>query len=252
MSAQIGFVIATLNSEATIDRCLRSILVEQDLIPDVVIIDGGSSDATMTIVSNYAQWISIIVSEPDTGIYDAWNKGVRLLDSDWIGFIGADDYLHSDACTNLANAIAEQKNINYLSANLDIISSDGHVINTVGRCFEWVRFRRAMEVAHVGSLHRRSLFETYGLFDDSYHICGDYEFLLRIGTKIKPGYVNHTIGEMTAGGISYLSIKSLVESRRAKLSTCAASEWEATCDFFVVALKVITYRLLNRILSLRR
>ena len=76
-----------------------------------------------------------------------------------------------------------------------------------------------MNVAHVGSLHHRLLFERYGLFDESYKICGDYEFLLRPGSNLHAAYLDEITVNMSVGGISSASFQVFKEAERAKTAT---------------------------------
>ena len=94
---KISIIIATFNASATIKRCLDSIVPQLTEECELVIIDGGSKDSTNEIIDSYGDKIAIHVSEPDKGIYDAWNKGIRLSSGEWVAFIGADDVLLSGA-----------------------------------------------------------------------------------------------------------------------------------------------------------
>lgn len=93
MKKIISIIIATYNAEKTLKRCLNSIVSQKKDQLELLIIDGCSTDRTMDIVREFAESIDVIVSEVDKGIYDAWNKGIRLATGEWIMFLGADDYL---------------------------------------------------------------------------------------------------------------------------------------------------------------
>ena len=93
MKKIISIIIATYNAEKTLKRCLNSIVSQKKDQLELLIIDGCSTDRTMDIVREFAESIDVIVSEVDKGIYDAWNKGIRLATGEWIMFLGVSIYL---------------------------------------------------------------------------------------------------------------------------------------------------------------
>ena len=109
-------------------------------------------------------------------------------------------------------------------AQLDDVSSRARLISRngfsrmVGRPWTWSTFRHYMNVAHVGSWHHRRLFQQYGGFDDRWSICGDYEFLLRVGPALKAGFIDEVLVEMAAGGISQASTGGMRETLQVKLN----------------------------------
>ena len=89
----LSIIIATYNAGNTLDACLTSITKQKSSEIELLIIDGGSSDKTLDIIHSYGDKIDVLISEPDKGIYDAWNKGISHATGAWIMFIGADDIL---------------------------------------------------------------------------------------------------------------------------------------------------------------
>lgn len=81
---EISIVIATFNAAKTLERCLQSIVPQLTDATELVIVDGGSEDETLSIIKKYEQYVAYTVSEPDKGIYDAWNKGVKVAHGEWI------------------------------------------------------------------------------------------------------------------------------------------------------------------------
>ena len=90
---QISIIIATFNAAKTLERCLQSIISQKQQEVELLVIDGQSNDETLTILEQYREHIDVIISEPDRGLYDAWNKGIRKSQGAWMWFIGADDYI---------------------------------------------------------------------------------------------------------------------------------------------------------------
>ncbi|MDB5149463.1 MAG: glycosyl transferase family 2 [Mucilaginibacter sp.] len=222
-SAQIQFsiIIATYNSEKTLIRCINSIIEQNFKNYELIIIDGGSTDGTVNIIKQFDSNISSWISEKDKGIYDAWNKGVRMAKGEWITFVGSDDSLYFDALSNYHDFIRSLNNprLEFVSSKLDLVDVNNNYIKTLGLPWDWESCRRQNLIAHPGSLHNRLLFEKFGLFDDSYRICGDFEFLLRPGKEFKTAFMDKITVRMSQGGVSFNAGKLFTEHYRAVVST---------------------------------
>lgn len=199
-----SIIIATHNAAATLPRCLDSIRRQKEADVELLLIDAQSTDATLSVVEQNKDMIDYAVSEEDTGIYDAWNKGVRAASGQWILFLGADDYLLPGALDAYRRFfISSGTGYDYISAQLHYVDDRGNLLKTIGEAWNWKSFRKKMTVAHVASLHNRKLFEEVGLFDLSYRICADYEFLLRKQASLAAGFVPVSLAVMQKGGASF-------------------------------------------------
>ena len=149
---RISVIIATWNSEASIDQCLRSVL-EQLLPVEVLLVDGGSSDRTLEIVRRHEGRLTRWVSEPDQGVYDALNKGVRLARGDYVYILGSDDCLADpEALLRLLDG----------GHGADVIYGEIVVKDLRGRLrrsqpLSLTRFRYQMPFSHQAVLVRREL-----------------------------------------------------------------------------------------------
>ena len=218
MEKQISIIIATYNAAGTLKNCLDSIIPQLTEECELLIIDGGSTDRTNAIIQAYHDNIAYAISEPDKGIYDAWNKGVKAAKGDWIAFIGADDMLLPDAINEYLKVLRNTPNIDsydYICAHNEYVDMNGNLLKILGDKPEWATMRRKMVVAHVGSLHsKKNLFETIGFYDyEHFHICADYELLMRKKDKLKCIMLNCHIAQMKVGGISFSS-KAVIETYR--------------------------------------
>ena len=120
--------------------------------------------------------------------------------------------------------------IDYVSGNVYLqLRSGAHRV--VGRRWCWTEFRHFMKIAHVASLHRRNLFERYGLFSLKYSVCADYEFFLRIGSSLNAVYINKPIAIMSAGGVSQSSLRPIVQTREIKRYYGYIPKWHSDLDF---------------------
>ncbi|MCH3993406.1 MAG: glycosyltransferase [Prevotella sp.] len=211
----ISFIIATFNAGKTLKRCLDSIVSQLTNECELILVDGGSKDNTNEIIASYGDKIAVHVSEPDKGIYDAWNKGVSLSSGRWVGFIGADDVLLPNAVKSYLHVIKTTSDIDsydYICAHNEYADKDGNVLQVIGGPAEWSKMRRSMVAAHVASLHNKhNLFETIGGYDLQFHICADYDLLLRKRNKLKSLFIDTTIARMQTGGMSF-SVAALKEA----------------------------------------
>jgi len=216
MDVKISIIIATFNASLTLRKCLESIVVQLTEECELIIIDGGSKDNTIDIIAFYDKFISYSISESDKGIYDAWNKGVKSAQGDWIMFIGADDVLLPNALSIYLDVIRNTPDINdydYICAHNEYVDLNGKVLKVLGEAPKWSKMRRLMPAAHVASLHnRKNLFETIGYYDfEKFHICADYELLLRKKDKLKYLMLPAHIARMKVGGMSF-STKAIKET----------------------------------------
>lgn len=217
ISPIITIIVAVYNGAMTLERCINSVLNQCYYDSELIIIDGGSTDGTQEIIQKYGYAINYWVSEPDNGIYDAWNKGLAQASGQWIAFLGVDDIYLEDALQAYACYLAKSKNnlLEYVSSQVNLVDGE-RLIRTIGKPWSWNAFRRYMNVAHVGSLHNKMLFEQYGSYDITYKICADYEFLLRSRDSLKAGFLDVTTVSMNIGGVSD-SYLALQEAERAKI-----------------------------------
>jgi len=235
----ISIIVATYNAGKYLQNCLDSIILQKDEKTELLIIDGGSKDNTVEIVKKNQQHITYWVSEPDKGIYDAWNKGISRATGNWIMFLGADDKLVPDAIKCYTNFM-DQNNVNgnfdFISSRVQMIDKNGNPVRIKGWSFEWPLFLKEMTVAHPGALHSKKLFQQYGKFDTQYKIVGDYEFLLRPGLLLKTLFLNKVTVFMSEGGVSD-STSAIREYYKAVTMTGEYPKHKALKNAIIVFLK---------------
>jgi len=216
VETQISFIIATFNASATLRQCLESIIPQLTELCELIIIDGGSTDDTNDIITFYGNKIFYTISEKDKGIYDAWNKGVKAAKGKWIAFIGADDVLLPGAIDAYLKTIKNTPDIasyDYICAHNEYVDVNEKLLKILGEEPKWSVMRKRMAPAHVASLHsKKNLFETIGFYDyEHFHICADYELLIRKKDKLKYLMIPNHIARMKVGGMSF-STKAIKEA----------------------------------------
>lgn len=199
---ELSIIIATYNAASTIQRCLTSIVSQKVLAVEIILIDGGSDDVTMSVVRSFGDSIDYMISEEDEGIYDAWNKGIRQATGQWIQFIGADDIMLDGAiAAELGRLQAnDTSNLDIITGKAIMINREGKVIKCLSEPYCYDHFIYRMDFAHGATLHNRCLFEEQGLFDPRFKICGDYELLLR--KPLKSGFIDADLIQIMYGGVS--------------------------------------------------
>lgn len=179
----ISIVVAVFNGGATLQQCIDSVAQQTYPQKELIIIDGGSDDGTVELLEANNHKISYWSSEPDRGIYHAWNKALRKANGEWICFLGADDYFwDANVLTRMNNHLEKLPyDIRIAYGQIMLVNSHGESLYPVGEPWEKIRqrFKERMCIPHQGVMHRRSLFERHGTFNESFRIVGDYEFLLR-------------------------------------------------------------------------
>ena len=211
---KISIITATYNAGKYLEKCLNSIIPQLNNEVELIIIDGGSKDNTVEIIKRYQKHISYFVSEPDKGIYDAWNKGIKASNNEWIMFIGADDELLPGAINKYLTLLQSNdlSSYDYISAQNEFVNQHDKILKIIGKGAEWSLMRRGNSAAHVASLHnKQNLFDKVGYYNLDFKICADYEILLRKKENLKNYFLQSHIARMKVGGMSFTT-KAIKES----------------------------------------
>jgi len=220
----ITIIIATLNYADTLERCLDSIVSQTYPYKELIVMDGDSRDATVEILANRQNNITYWESKPDRGIYHAWNKALKHSHGEWICFLGADDFFwNNHVLVDLVPYLKkyEDSGIRVVYGQAARVNSHGHILKLRGKPWKkihWLMLHgMPLHLPHPGMMHHRSLFERHGLFDETFVIAGDYDFLLR---ELKDGNALFVEGLRTVGsqigGIADISrLKTNMETARA-------------------------------------
>jgi acetyltransferase-like isoleucine patch superfamily enzyme len=176
---KVSIIMAVFNGEKTIEAAINSIGGQSYSSIELIVVDGGSTDNTMAIVNNYSNIISKVISEPDEGIADAWNKGLKLSTGTFVGFLNADD-MHNYNTIKLAIDKLKDSNENTIIYGETLfLNSDETVVSRNSLEFNSKNITRGFGFMHPTCFCRRSIFDIVGLFDTSIKIAIDADWLIR-------------------------------------------------------------------------
>lgn len=218
---QLTLITATFNSESNITTCLDSIVNQDYDNLEHLIIDGKSSDNTLGIVKSYQEKYPCIkyISEKDQGIYDALNKGIKLAKGDVIGFIHSDDFLFADNIISNIISLMTTKKLDGVYGDLQYV--DKHDTTKVLRNWKSSEFNRTSlkkgwMPPHPTLFLKKEVYDKHGLFDLTYKISADYDYILRIfsDSQLKFGYMPKVITRMKIGGTSNRSLRNIITKSR--------------------------------------
>ena len=216
---KISLITPSYNSALTIARTIESVIAQNYSDLEYIIIDGASTDNTKDIVLNYQKQINIkFISEPDSGIYEAMNKGINLASGEVVGILNADDMFDNEnVLTNVATAFNDNK-IAGVYGDVKYFSDDVNKITRYWRAGEYSedKLNNGWIIPHPALFLRRSVYEKYGVFRTDFRLAGDYEFILRILKihKINLQYIPEVLARMYNGGASGSSLKQRMKGWR--------------------------------------
>lgn len=211
---KVSIITVTYNSAKTLTRSLESVASQTFDSIEHIIIDGGSTDGTMEIVQQYRSRLAQVVSEPDQGIYDAINKGIRLATGDIIGILNSDDVL-ADA-TTIETIVRKMEETGADVAYGDLLyCTDTAKMETVVRywrsnIFRPTTLRWGWMPPHPTLYVKREIYGEIGDYDISFRISADYDFILRLFSKpYRSVYIPNVLVKMSTGGVSNRNLRAM-------------------------------------------
>lgn len=223
---KVSIVTAVYNNNLTIDKVINSVASQS--YPDIeyIVIDGNSNDGTLDILKARKDDIHILISEPDKGIYDAMNKGIKQATGDIIGIINSDDFFYdNNVIERVVESFKLDSSVQAVYSNIVFINN--HVEQKTIRYYSsqlfrpWM-FRFGFQPAHPTFYVKREVFDQYGFYRTDLKIAGDFELLLRflVKYKIKYKYIKDVWVKMRIGGVSTSGINSIIRLNSEVLYAC--------------------------------
>ncbi len=211
---KISIITVCYNASQFLESAIVSVLAQK--YPDIeyIVIDGGSTDGTLSILETNSDRIDHIVSESDKGIYDAMNKGLALATGDVIGILNSDDfYPHANVINEVVSAFEMSPSVDMVLGNVNFVSPgqlDRLVRHYSSYHFKPWKMRFGFMPAHPGAFIRCSAYEKVGSYKLGYKIGADFEWFVRafLVEKLKYVKLNKTLVRMREGGVSTSGLKS--------------------------------------------
>jgi len=218
-SVKVSIITATYNSAATIIDTLKSLEAQTYKDIEYIIVDGASKDDTLDIIQANSSHVSKVISEPDKGIYDALNKGIKAATGDVVGFLHSDDLFASNRAIEDIVKQFHISNSDAVYADLEYVSKDD--ISKVVRLWKSGEYskkqlKKGWMPPHPTFYMKRDLYVKYGTFDLTFKIAGDYDSLLRYlwVNNISMSYIPKVLLKMRVGGASNRSLKNIIQKTK--------------------------------------
>jgi glycosyltransferase involved in cell wall biosynthesis len=214
---KISVITVCYNSATTLEETIQSVLNQTHPDLEYIVIDGASTDGTLEIISKYRNRIQHVVSEPDKGIYDAMNKGLKLATGDIIGILNSDDlYKNNQVLSSIDNAF--QSDTDCICTDVEIFKNTPSEILRYYSCTRWKpwMFRIGHQPPHPGFFVRRSCYDTLGLFDTQYKLAADFDIMFRFIYKAKKTtlFLPWVSVCMRSGGASQKGFSNIAQANR--------------------------------------
>ena len=194
LTPKFSVITVCYNAQATIEDTIQSVIAQTYHHVEYIIVDGASKDRTLSIINRYRDRIATVVSEPDKGLYDAMNKGLRLATGDYVCFLNAGDRFHEDdTLQQMVHTLRELTELpDVLYGETELVDAEGHFVRMrrlqAPEHLTWHSFRHGMLVCHQAFFAKRTLAEPYDL---SYRFSADFDWCIRIMKKSKVLHNTH-------------------------------------------------------------
>jgi len=213
---KVSIIILTYNSEQNIKHCIDSIKKQTYKDIEYIIIDGLSSDNTIKIIDENRENNTILISEKDNGIYDAWNKGLKRASGDIVGTVMSDDYLNDqDSIQSIVNIFKEKK-CDIVYGNMQFELNNKIVRQWKAGKFNKKKYYLGWMPPPPTVYVKNTILKENETFDEKYKIAADYEWLLRIFfmQNYNIYYFDRFFYTLRMGGVSNKNLINIIKSNR--------------------------------------
>lgn len=246
---RISIITVCYNSVATIEETIRSILSQDYPNIEYIIVDGLSTDGTLSVIQKYKDKISAVYCEKDKGVYDAMNKGIAKASGEIIGLLNSDDvYAHSSVISEVAQQFMQYP---IDACYGDLIYFSSHRPDRIYRYwrsgqFSFGMFAKGWSPPHPTFFVKKSIYERYGNFNLNYSMGNDIELMMRFLEKhrIACAYLPEVLVKMRLGGISNQGMKAIIEQNKNILKAAKNLNIPISPMFFLIR------KILNRLSQL--
>ncbi|MBI4930789.1 MAG: glycosyltransferase [Bacteroidetes bacterium] len=216
---KVSIITVCYNAETTIESAIQSVLQQSYSDIEYIIVDGNSTDKTISIIEKYKNRISKLIVEKDSGMYFAINKGIKSASGDVVGILNADDFYVNEKIISLIVKEFQLKQTDCVYGDLQYVAKDNS--QTIFRYWKSQPynpklFLKGWMPPHPTFFVRRNCYEKFGLFNTSFSIAADYELMLRFlyKNKISSSYIPEVLVKMRTGGKSNVTLISRIKANR--------------------------------------
>lgn len=205
-SLKISIITVCYNAESCIEKAIQSVIGQTYKNFEYIVIDGQSTDQTLAIVNKYKGNISKIISEKDSGVFDAMNKGVNHSTGDIIYFLNSDDYFYdSNILEKIGQEFLKSPSTDILNGKVVVdVNTKNHDISAFVAPCKTKKDLLAHGLCHQRVFAKRHLFEKYGLFNTEYKICADFDWLTKVfNSPVEINFVDYFIAHFYPYGFSH-------------------------------------------------
>jgi len=206
----VSIITIVFNGADYIEDTIKSVISQDYPFIEYIIVDGGSTDGTVEIIKKYRDKIAKWVSEPDNGISDAMNKGIKMASGFVIGMIHAGDYYEPGAVSSVVRAFHDSPDAGVVHGDM-FLAHPGRTSAVACNPFRDLAREgwKEMPVLHPTVFVKKSVYESCGLFDTAYSIAMDYDLILRfLRSGILFKYLQKNLATMTTGGVSMTNLSN--------------------------------------------
>jgi glycosyltransferase involved in cell wall biosynthesis len=243
---KISIITVSYNSVKYLENCINSITNQSHKNIEYIIIDGASTDGTLSLLNSKRDQLSVLLSEPDSGIYDAMNKGINIVSGDVIGLLNSDDfYINNKVISKVVKEFENDPSLDACYADLvyvDQINTSKIVRYFKSSAFKHGLFSKGWCPPHPTFFVRRSVYDRFGKFDLNYRIAADVELMMRFLEvhNIKSRYIPEVWVKMRMGGVTNKNLKNIL-----------LQNWEILGSFYKNGLSVnpisfFIYKIISR------
>lgn len=215
MKPKISIITVCYNAELHIEEAILSVVNQNYPKKEYIVIDGGSCDKTLCIIEKYKNKIDYVITEPDEGISDAFNKGIKIATGDIIGICNSDDMLNDNALLEVSKVYESGIDV-YRFPEIILNPIDGKRILVHPTNIPSIPIQT--HLLHMGCFITSNGYNKFGMYDKEYKYCMDYELIRRFiskGARFK--YCDYPVGIFRLGGISQSNNKKI---NNEKISIC--------------------------------
>lgn len=215
---KLSIITICYNIKDEIERTCQSIVAQTNQDFEWIVVDGGSTDGTKEILEKYKERINIFISEPDTGIYNAMNKGIKKASGEYLNFMnGGDSFASADVIEKFYNADIQNADVIYGNVNF-IKKNSKKTLEIFPDCLDKLYFGHSC-INHQSAFIKHSLFDKYGLYDEQYKIAADWEkWIVFAKNNCVFHHIDQVIADFRCDGISHTQKEKLRQENQKIIS----------------------------------